>query len=72
MAAASSGNLDSAPAVTSELCLQGLCPPGLCLSWGEASSWAVFPGPCAPWSALLELRSGPGSPLSAEPPPEPL
>ena len=45
-----------------------LCPPGLCLSWREAGSWAVSLAPCAPGPALLELRSWPRSSLSAEPP----
>ena len=91
-AEASSGALESAPAVTRELCvcrawmlraglliclsrgrsvLAVLGSPGLCLSWGEARSWAVYPAPCAPGPALLELRSWPRSPLSAEPPEPP-
>ena len=49
-----------------------LCPPGLCLSRGEARSWAVSLVSCAPSPALLDLRSWPRSPLSAEPQPEPL
>ena len=52
--------------------LDVLGPPGLCLSWGEARSWAVSPVPCAPGPALLDLQSRLGSLISAEPPPEPL
>ena len=97
MAAASSGALDSAPAVIMELSVcRGLDAPGagplICSArghlvvgvsllscalpasacpGGSARSWAVSPAPCAPGSALLESCSWLGSPLHAEPLPEP-
>ena len=45
-----------------------LCPPGFCLSWGNAVSQA----PCAPGPALLDSLSWPGRPRHLEPLPQPL
>ena len=43
--------------------LADLGPPGLCLSQGEARSWAVSPAPFGPGPALLDSCSGWRSPL---------
>ena len=48
-----------------------LGPPGLCLSRGEATSWAVSPAPCAPGPVLLDSCSRWRSPLRTEPLPLP-
>ena len=47
-----------------------LCPPGLCLSWREAGSWAVSRRPLLP-ACAAGFGSG-GTVPSREPPPEPI
>lgn len=44
-----------------------LGPPGLCLSRGEAGTWAVSPATWAPEPALLDSRSRPRSRLQLSP-----
>ena len=94
MVVASSGALDSAPAIAMELSvcrgldalgagrlilstrgrsvLAVLGPSSLCLSQGEARSWAVSSVPSAPGPALLDSGSQWCSRLSMELPPNPL